>query len=111
MFRRLFLTLIVLSALSAIASAQVIPWVASLRLVAYSLGWLMMAIMGMKWIVAESANDRADAKKGMIYIVIGLVLVANACQLLCLYCCTAQQSVPGFTCDVSPYCATGCTCP
>lgn len=74
-------------------------WVASLSTVAYSLGWLMMVLMGVKWIIADSPNDRAEAKKGMIYIVIGLLLVASAKQLLQLYCDTARKSISTIDCD------------
>jgi predicted membrane channel-forming protein YqfA (hemolysin III family) len=79
-------------------------WVNSLRTLAYALGWLMMVFMGVKWIVAESANERADSKKGMIYIVLGLLVVASACPLMQLYCDTADKSIPGgIHCDLSVY--------
>jgi hypothetical protein len=81
-------------------------WIGNLRRVAYALGWLMMVFMGLRWIIADSPNDRADAKKGMIYIVIGLLVVASACDLLSLYCTTAQSALPTFTdCDPSTYCS------
>lgn len=91
-----------LLAVPAFVSASTPPsftWVASLSTVAYSLGWLMMVLMGVKWIIADSPNDRAEAKKGMIYIVIGLLLVASAKQLLQLYCDTAEKSIPGIDCN------------
>ena len=75
-------------------------FVVDLRRIAFALGWIMMVFMGVKWIVSDSANDRSDAKKGMIYIVIGLLIVASACQLIQLYCNTAQQSVPAMVCNI-----------
>lgn len=74
------------------ASAQY-DWIQSMKTLAYALGWLMMVIMGVKWIIADSPNERADAKKGMIYIVIGLLIVRSSCQILQLYCDNAHKAV------------------
>jgi hypothetical protein len=91
---KLTLFVLVLGFFASPASAQIVE----LRLVAYALGWIMMVFMGIKWIVSDSANDRADAKKGMIYIVIGLLVVRSAKALIDLYCDTARISVPTLVC-------------
>jgi len=75
-----------------------LPWLASLATLAYALGWIMMVIMGIKWIVADSPNERADAKKGMMYILIGLLVVRSAGSLLRLYCDTANTTMGTFIC-------------
>jgi len=109
--RKTALTLTIAGILAGTASAGTpLPWVGNLRMVAYSLGWLMMVLMGVKWIVADSPNERADAKKSMIYVIIGLLVVASACGLLQIYCNNAAQSFcPGpscasFTCNPATYC-------
>jgi hypothetical protein len=70
-------------------------WLPGLEKLAYALGWMMMVIMGVKWIIADSPNERADAKKGMIYIVIGLLVVRSSGQLIKLYCDNAAKSLGG----------------
>ncbi len=91
----------------ALASAPVQAFdVGEFRTVALALGYLMMVLMGIKWIIADSPNDRADAKKGMMYVVIGLLLVASACSLLHLYESTAGASVSGFS--YSSWGSVGC---
>jgi hypothetical protein len=87
----------------AAASAPPMTWVKSFINVAYALGWLMMVLMGLKWIIAESANERAEAKKGMIYIVVGLLIVASARSLLQLYCNTVGDSGIAIDCDLDKY--------
>ena len=85
-----------LSVLAGLAASQAPPnlsWVTSLRAMAYALGWLMMVVMGIKWIIADSPNERADAKKSMIYIVIGLLIVSSARGLLQLYCDNAIRTL------------------
>jgi len=66
---------------------------ASLNTFAYSLGWLMLCIMGVRWIVAENASERGDAKKGMIYIMVALLILSVLCSLMCLYCKAATDSL------------------
>jgi len=84
-------------------------WVGGLKQIAVALGWVMMIIMGVKWITSDAASDRADAKKGMIYIVIGLLVVALSCNLLCLYCDAATQSIPTANLCTSMIANYGCT--
>jgi hypothetical protein len=96
--RRAILALIILNIISSSALAQVPAWIGNLEIVAYALGWLMMIIMGVKWILADSPNERADAKKGMMYIIIGLLVVRSAAQLIQLYCQTANAAMGMFVC-------------
>ena len=115
LMRKIPLILTILNLLSImVASASAGPpamaWVGSMIGLAYALGWLMMVIMGIKWIIADSPNERADAKKGMIYIVIGLLLVRSICQLMQLYCNNVEAAFSGappasWSCDLS---AIGC---
>ncbi len=104
---RLRLALTVFMLVLVVVDAQANPavsWVPSLKTLAYALAWIMMVIMGVKWIIADSPNERAEAKKGMMYVVIGLLIVASACQLLDLYCDNARQALGGdFTCDLSSF--------
>jgi hypothetical protein len=85
--------------LSGAAAAAMPAWVGDLASVGYALGYIMMVFMGVKWIVADSPNDRAEAKKGILYIVIGLLIIASATDLLNrLYCTTAVSSIGSNPC-------------
>lgn len=102
--RRMLAAALAILLLSATASAAPLDWVKGLKRVAFALGWIMMVFMGVKWIVADSANERAEAKKGMIYIVIGLLIVASVSSLLQMYCgVVASSGVTGFTCTAGSY--------
>lgn len=43
-----------------------------------ALGALMIAIEGVKWVSAQSPQDRESAKKGVIYVMIGLMLLKGS---------------------------------
>lgn len=108
-----FILILALSAPAASATAAATyPWIASMQGLAYALGWAMMVILGIKWVTSDSANDRQDAKKGMMYIVIGLLVAASMCGLMCIYCNAATNSMnlggnpliggaPSFNCDMA----------
>jgi hypothetical protein len=66
--------------------------VADLHVIASALGTLMMIIMGIRWIMADSPNERAEAKKGMMYIVLGLLVIASRTQFIQLYRDAASQA-------------------
>ncbi len=97
--------------LAAFAVASAASWAGALTAadviqptttLVYALGWLMLTVLGMKWIVAESSQERLDAKKGMVYIVVGLLVVRVICTLIAFYCQAAQNSMAlggvGFSC-------------
>jgi hypothetical protein len=75
---------------SATASTN---FILPMQTVAYSLAWLMMVVLGIKWIVSDSDNERNDAKKGMMYVMVAILVVASLCSLMCIYCLAAQQSM------------------
>jgi hypothetical protein len=88
--------------LSSNAQAQDWGWVCGLKRAAVALAWVMMIIMGSKWIIAESPNDRAEAKKGMIYIVTGLLVIASTENLITsLYCEAATRADYAINCNVN----------
>lgn len=47
-----------------------------------ALGVLMIAIGGVKWIISESPKGRDDARKSIMYVVIGLMLLISADKLV-----------------------------
>lgn len=51
--------------------------------VAAALGVLMISIQGLKWVTSETPQDRADAKKGIEYVLIGLLVVYLSGILVC----------------------------
>jgi hypothetical protein len=62
---------------------------ANLQMVGYALGLLMVVIQGVRYIIADSAQERADVKKGLIYIVVGLLIVTGYTTLTDFYCTIA----------------------
>jgi hypothetical protein len=106
--------LVLASALAAIllASSASAQWIGELRYAVYALGWFMLIVLGFKWAVADSDGERADAKKGLIYIVIGILIARISCSLMCLYCTAATQSLAAgglvFTCDMASIFCPGC---
>lgn len=46
------------------------------------LGALMITIEGIKWITAQSPPERESAKKGVIYIMIGLILLKSSEKII-----------------------------
>jgi len=108
--KRIVSSLVVLSFCALNASAAgAYPWIDSFKSLAYAVAWLMMVVLGMKWIAADSANERLEAKKGMMYVVIGILVAASLCGLMCIYCTSATQSMTAggltFNCDMA---AIGC---
>ena len=52
-----------------------------LRQIGWPLGLFMMVYMGIKWIISEGPEERENARRGLIYVVIGLILLQGAIQL------------------------------
>ena len=50
----------------------------TLTSVGTSLAILMMALQGIKWILSDTPEEREDTKRGIIYIIIGLILLGSA---------------------------------
>jgi len=48
----------------------------------YPLAFIMMLYMGLKWMTAETPSDRENARRGVIYIVIGVILLRVANQVI-----------------------------
>jgi hypothetical protein len=94
---RLTAAFILIITLSAAASAATPPavWIDSMKKAAYAIGWFIMVVLGARWIIAENASDRGDAKKGMIYVVIALVIIAGICNVMCIYCEAAIKAMAG----------------
>lgn len=83
---RLLLLVLVLS-LEVTAQTELEELNDALVTVAAAMGVLMISIQGLKWITSDNPQDRAEAKKGLIYILVGLLVVALAAQIvLGLYC-------------------------
>ncbi|MDD5112181.1 MAG: pilin [Candidatus Altiarchaeota archaeon] len=53
-----------------------------LRTVASALGVLVISYAGIRWIMADSPQERDDAKKTIIYVIIGLLVVAASNDLV-----------------------------
>lgn len=61
--------------------------IVGLQTVAGALGALMIAIEGVRWIIADNPTERSEAKKGIIYVIVGLIVVLAAVGIVdALYC-------------------------
>ena len=92
--KTLLLSAYTLVSMSTLTLAQCSPSTSgwnpyNLQNVAYALGLLMVVVLGVKYIVSDSAQERSDVKKGLIYVVIGLLVVSGFLRLINMYCCLA----------------------
>jgi len=100
------LTLILILHLSSTAYAQeaLADFCTALYAIAGLLASLMMAIHGLKWVMSESPQERLDAKKAIMYVLIGLLVVyMSAIMVSLLYCETIKgydYNCPGPDCSV-----------
>lgn len=53
-----------------------------LTTVASALGVLVITYAGIKWIMADNPQERDDAKKTIIYVIVGLLVVSMARDLV-----------------------------
>jgi FtsH-binding integral membrane protein len=83
---------IVFFSASAVSADEITDLVAALKTVAAALGVLLISVQGLKYVTAESPDDRAEAKKGLIWIIMGLLIAAVAANIVCgLYCMAISQ--------------------
>ncbi|MFH1788016.1 MAG: hypothetical protein ABH834_01390 [Candidatus Altiarchaeota archaeon] len=100
-----FISVLVLALLSGSASAgEMEDLVPALQTVAAALGILLISVQALKYVTAESPDDRAEAKKGLIWIIVGLLVVAISANLVCgLYCnaIATTYASGSITCTIS----------
>jgi drug/metabolite transporter superfamily protein YnfA len=58
-----------------------------LRIISGPLGFLMVILLGIKWMVAEGPEERENARRGIIYVVIGMLLVRASWDLTIMLLC------------------------
>jgi len=100
---RTALTALLLLVLTGSAAATVPPEMSQIwdlhggiKNVATALGVLMIVYSGVRWIVATSPDERDDAKKTIVYVIIGLLVIAVTKELVqALYCQTLQGTSYG----------------
>lgn len=64
--------------------------------IASALGALVLAYAGLQWVMADSPQERDDAKKTIIYVMIGLFVVSATADLVqALYCQTLNTTSYG----------------
>lgn len=68
-----------------------------LKTIASALGVLVITYAGIKWIMSEGPQERDDAKKTIIYVVIALIVVALTKDLVhAIYCETTNNLAPPY---------------
>jgi len=85
---------IILLALTEMAAAQcgttleaTTEIILALTTIGFPIGLFMMIYMGIKWIMAEGAEDRENARRGIIYVVSGLILLRAAAPTITYLVC------------------------
>lgn len=100
MARPVLIILLVTAALLTLAAGQKPDLKATLwelhegvKTVATALGVLMIAHSGLRWIMADGPQERDDAKKTLVYIMIGLLVVALSLTIVsAVYCSTLSTT-------------------
>jgi hypothetical protein len=58
-----------------------------IRTAGYAMAFIMMMYMGIKWTIAEGADERENAKKGIIYVIIGVLLLRTGPDFMYIFIC------------------------
>lgn len=67
-----------------------------IKQVGAALGMLVIAHAGLRWVTAESPQDRDDAKKTIIYVMMGLFVVSQTKLIVdAVYCYTLESTTYG----------------
>ncbi len=53
-----------------------------LKDVGWPIGFFMMVYMGIKWIISEGPEERENARRGVIYVVIGVLVLRTGVGLI-----------------------------
>jgi len=82
--------------LAALASAQCVDPIAqatanqmrsTLTAMGYPLALIMAAYMGIKWITSEGPEETENARRGLIYIAIGILVLRSGVELVTFLLC------------------------
>lgn len=92
--KRVKKTLTSLTVLSTAACAQcgenipaMVEIMQMLQKIGYAIAVFMFAYLGIKWMLAEGPADRENARRGIIYIIIGLMLLRAGVPLVYFLLC------------------------
>ncbi|MFH1835805.1 MAG: pilin [Methanobacteriota archaeon] len=100
--KKIQLTCMILTALTGNASAFDLN--EGLMTLAAALATFMIALQGLRWLMSESPKGRAEAKKGLIWTIVGLIVAYLAFNLVCGLYCHALQMAYGGTIACGPPC-------
>lgn len=100
--REIILAVTVLYAISGSVAAATLN--EGLLTAAAALGTLLIAVQGLRWIISESPQGRAEAKKGIIWTIIGLIIAYLAVNLVCGLYCHGLLMAYGGTISCGPPC-------
>ncbi|MFH1054970.1 MAG: hypothetical protein V1744_02620 [Candidatus Altiarchaeota archaeon] len=89
--RALTLLLLLPSIASACYDAAITPAMVGvmdmIRTFGYPLGLFMLIYMGLKWMTSEGPEERDNARRGIIYMIIGLLLLKVGWDLVLYLLC------------------------
>jgi|GEM_PF-6225810 len=53
-----------------------------LQQIGWPLAFFMLVYMGIKWMISEGPQERENARRGVIYVIIGLLLLVGGVELV-----------------------------
>ncbi len=96
--------ILLLAAPPAAAQSTLADFCEALYIIAGLLASVMLVLQGLKWVMSDAPQERLDAKKGIMYVLIGLLVVYMAAIFVSLlYCQTIQgydENCPGPDCSI-----------
>ncbi|MFH1125776.1 MAG: pilin [Candidatus Altiarchaeota archaeon] len=78
-------------------TSQIVELNLGLTTLASALGVLVISYAGIRWVAADSPQERDDSKKMIMYVMVGLIIVNLADYLVQALYCESLQST-GVTC-------------
>ena len=61
---------------------EMLTIITQLQTIGAPIAFLMMIYLGMKWYMAEGPEDRENSRRGVIYVIIGVILLQAAMPLV-----------------------------
>lgn len=83
---------------ATLASAQMSEIQVGLFTLAAALAVLMIAIQGVRWVIADEPKHRAEAKQGLVWTIIGLIVAYLSVTIVYGLYCSLLPSLYGASC-------------
>lgn len=67
---------------SAVDTSEITALNAGLKTIGSSVGILVITYAGLRWIFYDNPQERDDAKKTIIYVMVGVFIIGNASEIV-----------------------------